>query len=450
MTTGFNWSWIVSDTKNDSGCLYELRYGTYYLNQAYRGAISSDDLNNFSTATNSSISSIASNYNTVVLPLLQALPHGEIDTRWSYTASKGLRAEIDAFKYGIQGSTLFVFSDAASTVADGRYWHILESRPKTIAEAIEDLWVELSGVSVLESSGTTDLTDVWNAIGWEYYNGTGGDTLYAKHQSQETKLSHLATDLYDSLTGGLGSAQLDYSFAEHLDKLLKLHGVSGGWQTADPDDMDHDDIEAGSHTHDYTEVAPAGGFVITDQWATAFTQATTLEEEIKQLRQAVKLARGGTYWYTATTGPGSLGVESLSSHINHVGSGTAATSNPHALTYADIGADALLNNIAGFIGMVDYTTSETPTYSSTTYVANGDSLQTAVGKLDAAVHSAIGTTVVRFDFGPYDRTALSEEELTATPITIEHNLGRKPIVEVHDAIPDEYDDDTGMYSSPVS
>ena len=93
-------------------------------------------------------------------------------------------------------------------------------------------------------------------------------------------------------------------------------------------------------------------------------------------------------------------------------------------------------------------TDATPTYSSINYITQSTSLETAIGDLDNALDSALGTAVIRQDYGPYDRSAMSETTRSITPILISHGYGRKPVINVVDTSPEvmEY---WGLYSSPT-
>lgn len=450
----FNWNWIssASATKKSSGVLKKTTSVISDFRQAFNGAISSSDLNSFATSVNQSVQRLRSEWNNYAQPIFDSLPAGGVDTRWSTTFGKGLQKEIDCFTYGIQGSTLFVFNDANSTKADGRYWDSDKLRPKTIAEKLEDLYQEISNISIVNSSATDtiDTDDLWAAIGIDYRDDesylTDHGSLNTRVSLTETYFAQINNDLYDSTqyptVGSLGNP-LVYSFADVLDALLKLHNVDG-WGS-DPSAVFHGSMTVAAHTHEFDEVTPAPSISST---AGRTASHVNLEDEVLRLRYEIQAVKGSSNWYSDASYPtGVTGTATLHGHINKTGSGSPSDTNPHALTYIDLGIDIYLNNIVTFTGMSDLNDS-TPSYSSTTYVTQGSSHTTAVGALDAALAAVAEGVVVRIDYGPYDRSALSVTERAQTPITITHNRGKKPIIQVIDNNP-ETSDYYGIYSSPT-
>ncbi|MHA2065381.1 MAG: hypothetical protein ACXABY_13480, partial [Candidatus Thorarchaeota archaeon] len=146
---GFNWSWVANTTttKRASGIVQQGGGTIFSFRQASGGIVNSDDLSAFSQSVGQNLQSIRSDWRSYIRPVLNSLPAGSIDQRWSTEVGKGLPDKIDCFTYGVQGSTLFVFNDADGTKADGRYWDTATYRPKTIAEAFEDVYTAISNVS---------------------------------------------------------------------------------------------------------------------------------------------------------------------------------------------------------------------------------------------------------------------------------------------------------------
>ena len=448
-TYGFNWSWMASteDTKKSSGYVRQGGVNIFDFRQPSNGAISSSDLSAFSRSVSQGFQRVKSDWRSYIWPILNSLPSGNMDTRWSTALGKGLSSKIDCFSYGIQGSTLFVFNDASSTKADGRYWHSTDLRPKTIAEKFEDLYQEISEIETdLSASSDVDLDPLWAAIGEPYREGSyvsGVGSLDTRCGTLETYIAQLESDIYDPSSYpayGLG-APLPYSIAEMLDALLQLHNGTG-WG-GDPSGISHSAISVAAHTHTFAEVLPPP--------ASSLTQArvgpyTSLENEVLRIRYEIQATRGSASWYTDVNNPWG-GAASLGTHIAYVGTGTASTSNPHAVHYNDTGAGAVFNAMRSFTGMSSNSDSA-PTYSSVNYVTQGTSLESAIGQLDAAIGSFGTSTVVRQDYGPYDRSGMSVTDRANTPITITHGYGRKPIIQVIDTSPEE-SDYYGMYSSPT-
>jgi hypothetical protein len=447
-TYGFNWSWVSNTdaTLNKSGVVYQGGGTIYAFRQPSGGAISSADLTAFGKSVGQNLQKVHSDWRTYIRPILNSLPAGNADTRWSTEIGKGLPSKIDCFAYGVQGTTLFVFNDATSSKADGRYWDSTEYRPKTIAEAFEDVYQALSEIeTTLDDDTTVDLDPLWAAIG-EAYRDTDRATTVGSLDSRvgtlETYISQLNDDIYEPTTYPYQiGTPLPYSIATMLNELLVLHN-SGGWG-ADPSDVSHAGIMPSAHTHAFDEVLPPPAPANTQGRSGSYT---TLENEVLRLRWEIQRTRGSTSWYSDVTYPYG-GVADLKNHILAVGSGTPSASNPHGQNYIDMGVDTYLDAIVSFTGMSNYTDSN-PTYTSTNYITQSDSLQDAVSDLDAALYSALGTAVVRMDYGPYDRSGLSETERMQNPIVVSHSFSRKPVINVIDAAPEDGADYWGMYSSP--
>ncbi len=109
----------------------------------------------------------------------------------------------------------------------------------------------------------------------------------------------------------------------------------------------------------------SGSAVYDDTFAMATAESylsKNLESDLNYLRSQLKVITGETNWYDAPQ--------------------TALSNVPD-----EQGMSGSFANIYIFTGMDDRNDA-TPTYSSTVYVANDDSLETAIGKLDAAITTA--------------------------------------------------------------
>lgn len=446
----WNWSWISSkeNTKNASGSIPQSGGTLFSFRQATRGPANSADVNSAFTSVGTNIRRLWSNWITYTRPLFESLPAGDRDIRWSYQAGRGLPSKIDALTYGIQGATLFVFNDASATKADGRYWHSNDNRPKTIAEILEDLYGSIADIqsgSITSASSSVDLNPLWAAIGHHYQDSSLtslSTSLDARTGVLETYISQLSNDLYGNDEGytsyGFGTP-LDYSVAKNIDKLLQIHNITGGWQS-DPSSVSHSGVPAAAHEHPYDEITTT--LVASDTQGRSGSTAY-LENDIKRLRWEIQRTRGSSSWYSDATSPISGSpVATLQVHVNYVGSGTATTTNPHGINYVNTGASTMFGHVQSFTGQSSITDAS-PTYSSTNYVVQGSSLETAIGELDSAIVTVLGSAVIRRDYS-YDRSSLSETEREQTPITINHNVGRKPIINVLDVSPQEVDY-WGMY-----
>ena len=448
-TYGFNWSWVAApkDTKQESSVVYQGGGTVFSFRQPSGGAISSSDLSAFSKSVGQNLQKIRSDWRSYIRPILNSLPAGNADTRWSTAIGKGLPNKIDCFVYGVQGTTLFVFNDANSTKADGRYWHSTDFRPKTIAEAFEDIYTTISDIETsLNDDSSVDLDPLWASIGEAYRNTNRATTvgsLDTRFGVIETYIAQLNDDIYEPTTFSyqLGTP-LPYSIADMLNRILILHNVVGGWGS-NPSGVSHAGLPVASHTHAFTDILPPPAPASTQGRTGAYT---TLNNEVKRLRWEIQRTRGSLTWYSDVSYPYG-GTASLGGHIAEVGSGVSSATNPHGLNYIDMGIDTYLDAIIAFTGMSNYTDSS-PTYSTTNYVTQSVSLETAIGELDTAILNALGAAVVRRDYGPFDRSAISETVRLQTPITITHNLGKKPVVNIIDGSP-EGEDYWGMYSSPT-
>jgi hypothetical protein len=447
-TYGFNWSWISAptDTKNASSVVHQGGGSIFSFRQPSNGVISSSDLTSFSQSVSQNLQQLRSNWKTYIRPILNSLPAGNTDARWSTIIGKGLPSKIDCFVYGVQGSTLFVFNDATSTKADGRYWHSTDLRPKTIAEKFEDLYQTIDNIETASSGDyTVDLDPLWAAIGEDYRDADKASTygsLDTRVSTIESLLQQLNNDIYDpgEYEYGLGQP-LPYSIADYLDALVKIHNISGFG--ADPSGVDHSDMSVAAHTHSFDEITSAPSVSDTSDRSAAHT---TLEDEVKRLRWEINRTRGGSNWYSDISYPWT-GIASLAGHIALHGTSTPSTSNPHGINYTDTGAAAVFNAVRAYTGMTSNTDVD-PAYDSTYYISQGTSHTANISALDSALHTLTSSAIFRVDYGPYDRSYLSTTDRANAPITINHGYGRKPVINIIDESP-EIMGYGGQYSSPT-
>ena len=393
MGYGWSWSWVNSldDTANSSSAVTRGNSVAFSFRQATRGQTSASEINAAIGAITQNVRRLWSQWNTYSFPVLNSLPAGGKDNRWGTP----LRKEIDCFSFGVAGSTLFVFNDAASGVADGRYWHTDEARPKTIAEVFEDLY-EIAAASESDLTSLTssvDLDPLWEAIGNRYENSSLSSTptsLDARTFVIEGHISQLNTDIYGLNGEGfttyhLGSP-LNYSIVKHLDRLLKIHDVAGGWHN-DPADMDHDDLTALllGHTHPQTEVHNLLNTATLGRGLTA-----TLEDDVKRIRWEIDRTRGGIDWQNDVSDPWDPGdYTTLGKHVGYTGGGASGINNPHGIDYNNTGADAVFDDVFTFLtGNVAHVSF--PTYTSTNFIVQNSDIETAISALDGAMGAAGG------------------------------------------------------------
>jgi hypothetical protein len=454
MTTSYwNWSWVAAkeDTQKDSESIDQSGGIFYNFRAATRGGISAAELNTFANDTASNINQQWRLWQNNIRPIIDSLPAGDRDQRWRI--GKGLPYKIDALNYGVQGTTLFVFNDADSTKASGKYWHDTDERPITIAEAIENIWYAIDNLDIESSTSpeNVDLSAVWAAIGIHYYDpslASSATSLDSRTSVLEGDINQLSNDIYGA-SAGYGpwnfGVPLNYSLAENIYYLLNIHGVTN-WQD-DPSEVSHGSFSPSAHNHAYTQILPMPSSSLTQGRVAPYT---SLDNDIKRIRYEIQRTRGSSSWYTDATDPVTSTYADLQTHINYSGSGSQTATNPHGINYIDTGASTVFTNIARFIGMTSYTSAvEMPTYSSTNYVTQASNIETAISDLDDAIASAISGFVTKLEYGPYDRSGLSDTERVQTPITIEHNTNEEPIVQVLDLSPD-MQESWGMYTSPTS
>jgi hypothetical protein len=439
MTNNFNWSWVdaKSSTKKDSSAVTQDTTVVHVFKQSSRGNFSAVEMNSFTSSVAQNLQIIRSNWRTQTYPVLSSLPAGTRDRRWS----SNLPEKIDCFSYGLQGTTLFVFNDASSTKADGRYWVSLENRPKTIAEAIEDLHKEISNIAAPEQQQTIiDLNPLWAAIGENYRTGSLS-SLDTRVGLNESILRQIELDLYQPsvFTYGYGSP-LPFSVANMLNELLSLHGSAYG---SDPSSINHDGLPVASHTHTYTAVTPSTS---QDAVQGRVGPYDTLANDIQRIRFEILSIKGSTTWNSDPVDPVTSSANgSLKKHMDYIGSGTATSSNPHAITLSDLGADPSFSAIQQYTGMTSEV-DDSPFYSSNNFITDGDSLTNAISKLDLQIGTVLESNILRVDYS-FDRSAFSETIREQNPITINHNNNKKPIVQVIDVSPGPADDD-GQYIAP--
>jgi len=447
----WNWSWVSTqdDTLKASNSVDQSGGTLYTYRAATRGQLSAAELS-------TSIDSISTNINqqwrlwgSYVRPLLDSLPAGPRDQRWR--PGVGLPEKIDALNFGIQGTTLFVFNDATADNAYGRYWDTSAERPLTVAEAFEDIWTAISNISTSTSagSGTFDDTNLWYAIGNRYEDSSltsASSSLDSRTSQLESNISQLSDDLYGA-SEGFGpwnfGVPLSYSLAKNIDELLKLHNVSSGWQN-DPAGVNHSGIGGSSPPFAYTDISPMPSQTLSQARVSPYN---SLYNEILRIRWEIARTRGSLNYYTDVIDPVTSSAGDLSTHMNYTGSGSSSSSNPHGINYVDTGQETVNTAIRSFTGMSSNADSS-PTYSSNYYITDGDSLETGLGKLDTAIHSFAGSgTVTRLE-QDYDRSSLSETVREQNAITISHNRGKYPLVQVLDISPQE-EDYYGQYVSPA-
>lgn len=453
----YKWNWTtVTGTKNDGK---RVRKSAASLTSRALPARGSWDVNKLASIhgeTLNDVMKLFSQWNTVLQPVMKSLSAGGSDQRWS-----GLRKEIDAVSYGLDGTTLFVFQDASPSNFDGRYWDDVDKRPYTISEVLEDHDGRLAALEAdTTSSASTSLfddTDLWTAVGYGKKPGStvtsASNSLHGTQLTIQNNLEKLAKDVYGvsdndpswpSYSTTWSGPVFKFGIYEYLAYITDLHGVD---MTASEDPWNVSHASLGSHTHPQSEIESSGYSTL----GRTFGLPADLEEDLQRIRYEIEYTRG-TAWNTGTiNGPfvtnypssGNSG-QTLYSHINYTGSGTASANNPHAMDFTDTGADVIFGNVATFTGQASITDID-PSYTSTLYVTQGVSLTTGISELDAALGTVAGGVVYRTDYYE-DRTIYSEAWRETHPIEIAHSFNKKPHVQVVDLTPSS-EDIYGQYQS---
>lgn len=322
----WNWSWVKvqSETNNKSNSIDQSGGVIYSYRAATRGRLSASELT-------TSISSISTNINQIwrlwgnnIRPILNSLPAGERDERWRI--GKGLPSKIDAFAYGIQGTTLFVLNDADSIKASGRYWHVTGERPITIAEAFENVWSVINDISTPDTTSTTtdvELDPLWAAIGHRYQDSSLSSlstSLDSRTGVLEGNIDQLSEDIYGASEGFVPwnfGIPLNFSIAQNIDYILKLHGVAAGWQNGDPAGISHEYSDSETNVArfvgmtDYTSTVEMPTYSSTNY----IVQSSNLETAIGALDTAIASLGSGAL----KTGSGTNSAESLNANIDASG-----------------------------------------------------------------------------------------------------------------------------------
>jgi hypothetical protein len=455
----YTWNWNnITGTKNESNRVRQSSASLTARTFPSRGSWDITSLNSIHIETLNDITKLFSHWNTVVQPILDSLSAGGNDRRWG-----GLRTEIDALRYGLDATTLFVSQDASPTNFDGRYWHTSDKRPYTIAEVIEDhegrmSLLENNNNNIIDYSSFDD-TDLWDAIGWGKKPGSitssSTSSLHGTQLIIQSQLTKIAKDVYgintsdpswpNYLTTWNGSV-FKYGIYEYLAKLTAIHGVDMT-SFEDPWNVNHDDIEGTLSPPWAQSQVLSSGY---SELARGSELPADLEEDLKRIRYELSLLRGTDWNSGDQDGPFDITLgnsfQSFTSHINMTGNGSGATlDNPHNIGYTDTGADLIFSNVAQYIGQTDIF-DISPQYTSTYYITNGSNLTSSMSALDSAINNLSEEGFIRRLEVTEDRSWMTDAQRSHNPISITHNFGRKPIVQVLDL--SDYSEDTyGHYQS---
>lgn len=342
---------------------------------SYRGPRSSEDWTDSFDELIRDLSELSLQWNTGIIKLFETLPDGSDDSA------------VDAFLNGIDGRTVYVDSSLTSTSVVQTFWHDTKERPKTLKEALEDIYsylddsiVSVQADVVAASGGLT--TEQKAAIGSNIFDSeqsSSPSSLDGKSENNRQNIIQLAGDLYGTgyTLDNDGVPNLTYSVKQMVNALLQAHG--GNW--ADDIDLVHSGL-------DVVQADIASSATINDSYGAS---PLTTEDDLNQIRTQIKVYAGGAAWQTTMPALYTGGADSLRDLLfGTKGSGTKSATNPWGYHFDDIDSlGAVLDAISGFVGQISHT-DNAPDYGDPRYVNNGDNLETAIGKLDDIVDTLSG------------------------------------------------------------
>jgi len=358
-------------------------------NVSYRGPRTSDSWNDTVDEIANDLAAITSEWNDKLYPLLAGLPDGTKD------------ANVDAFLNGLDGTQLYADRNATSTSENGEFWSTTYSRPLTVKETINSIKEEVESnyndLATLMSDTAGVLThDQKRAIGLEIFDDSysfTGISILSRSQNNEYNVNQLAKDLYGTASvldgdgvshfgvGGTGA-----SVNDALTNILSMHG--GTWTT--DISLVHDIVDADVNANAdiiQTKLYKSGAGAI-DTFDIGVDPVNTLLDDLNMFRTIIKLLKGTATWTDDVTEPYVGAPITLDGHINNLGGGTPSDSNPHGISFDDLGG-ADLSNIRSVLG-ID-TADTVPPYAdfpegvSLTYLNSDDSVTEALAKLDEAL-----------------------------------------------------------------
>jgi hypothetical protein len=319
------------------------------------------------------INNIQAFINESVWPIMQGLFLGQ-------GRDIGLDA-IDAI--GASGRT--IPTDHLATSADtDLLWTVSNSRRMSVKESILLLSDKID-------DSVADLQALINGItGATAYDDTSVRSLISANTFGIERLARdmMGANYWSSFTFANGSQTLTNSLGKLVKALLDEHNG-----TTLLNDYSFAASPAITLSHTYAisqlvaDVCLNPAYVCTSAFAVKGRGATvaTLQDDINRLRWEIGHTRNGGDWETSAIPGYGGGPTNLEGHIQDVGTGTPNANNPHGLRMANLTDWAtFLAAYMGFTGSSGFADAA-PTYSSTSYVTTGNSLETAIGDLDAAL-----------------------------------------------------------------
>ena len=361
----------MSDSLNNFSFTFSRR------NVPRRGPFTSDQWNDSFTEIATDLAAIANEWNTKLSLIIAGLPGGVEDS------------SVNAFRNGLDGDNVWVDGTVTSSSDDLTYYDATLDRPATIKEAFDAVYGSIASqvatvkVEVIAESGAMT-TAQKAAIGSNIFDSTAvssSSSLDGKSENNRLNLIQIARDLYG---GGYtldndSAANLTNSHAAAIAALLAIHNGTYDTDIA----VDHTSLSITLAQSDVGTSAPGD-----DTFAGA---PTDLEEDLNQIRAQIKTDKGTAGWKTAHTAlyaGGATTTEALL--VSTAGSAAKSATNPWGYQWDNVdGLETRLDAVRDFTGQ-DTHTDATPTYTSTTFVTNGDNLEEAIGDLDLHITTFSG------------------------------------------------------------
>lgn len=214
-----------------------------------KGVLGSEDWNSAFSEMLSVLSSLETEWNTNLQPLLDSLPNGKRKIALSEQSSI-----LDPVANGFDGAQMYMDNVASSSRDEGLFWHSTLSRPRSIKESVlevrRDLLqivgnLEAKVLLVDENSGLTDAQK--SRIGMNIFDASqpnAANSNEGRSKANQLWIQQLAADVYN-LADGVGSVLdgNDYTFggatgkqtkaSSIVDRLAALEGAGGAAHALD-------------------------------------------------------------------------------------------------------------------------------------------------------------------------------------------------------------------------
>lgn len=382
---------MASNTLNNFSFTFSVR------NAPSSGPTSSDAWNDTMAEISNDLANISFEWNTKLTTIIDSLPCGTLDT------------SVNVFSTGLDGKTLWVDQDVVSSSNDLTFFRSDRNRPATVKEAFDTVYTYVNtqidqtrNDIIDQASGLTTVQK--NRIGANVFDNTQTSvvtSLDGKSENNRLNIIQVANDLYGDSYSLDGDGVKNLSTATLFDmvsSLLVLHNSTWNSGTA----VTHvgsftatqDDISS-SHSGDDTYTAAP----------------THLRGDLNRIRNRFRVFMG-TGWLSTLTSLYAGGANNLEDLLaSTAGSATKSATNPWGYRWDNVdGLETRLDAIRDFTGQ-DTHTDATTTFTSTANINNGDSLELAIGKLDAVV-----------------ATGISFLDLTDSPAAFTGSAGKRAVV----------------------